>query len=92
MDGTPETITIVYRAVVLNTSDNNRATPLNNAAVWRWDTSRTLAAAAADVNVVEPVMTIVKTASPTTGLDAGDTVTYTIVIANPNQANGAISP
>ncbi len=38
---------------------------------------------AAAITIVEPLLTIAKTANPTT-LDNGDTVTYTVVIANTN--------
>jgi uncharacterized repeat protein (TIGR01451 family)/fimbrial isopeptide formation D2 family protein len=94
-NGTPEKIDITYEAVVLNTGTNIRGQTLQNGAVMYWeDTTPTTfnsnTARADAVTVVEPKMTVTKTASKTTG-DAGDTITFTVDIANPNggQANDA---
>ena len=83
-----ETITIVYRAVVLNVIENQSGTSLNNAAVMSW-TGGSDSAAAANITVVEPDLTITKSylrTNPTpaalTPVDAGDEITYTIVVSN----------
>lgn len=83
-----ETITITYEAVVLNVSGNTRGTELHNSAVLSWTGGTSPAASAADLNVVEPIMTVVKTPTPATG-DAGDEIIYTVTIRNPTNPNGA---
>jgi LPXTG-site transpeptidase (sortase) family protein len=80
-----ETITIRYRAVVLNVVGNQSGTQLNNAATMTWtnaseptDGSQTVSAE--NVTVVEPVVTITKAADALFALDAGDPLEYTFVI------------
>ncbi len=80
-----ETITLTYRAVVLNTVANVRGQTRNNSAAWTTGGS-TVAASAPNVTIVEPTLTVNKTASPTTG-DANDTVTFTITIAHGAASN-----
>lgn len=79
---TPETISIRYIVVALNTSDIVRGNTKRNSAVFSWDngTAQALPAALASVLIQEPSMRIVKTASPTTG-DAADIVTFTMVLS-----------
>ncbi|MFN8483234.1 MAG: isopeptide-forming domain-containing fimbrial protein [Anaerolineae bacterium] len=77
-----ETITIEYPVVVLNVSGNQAGTTLTNSAAMSWTGGSIPAVSAPNVTVIEPKLTIAKTASPTTG-DAGDTITFSIVIANP---------
>ena len=79
---TPETITITYKAVVLNVPTNLRGQPLHNNVLVSW-TGGSASAAAEDVTVVEPAMTMTKTVDKATG-DAGDEFQFTIVIANPS--------
>ena len=98
---TPDTITLVYRAVVLNT--NAATTPFGNQAGITLQNSANLTytgisaavtAQAPVVTIVEPTLTVTKTISSTTsgfaatlaGQDAGNPVYYQVVIAN---ANGA---
>jgi len=76
-----ETITIAFRAVVLNTSGNQQGTSLSNTATFTWDTG-TITTDPATVVVVEPLLDVDKSASSTTG-DAGDLITFTITITNP---------
>jgi uncharacterized repeat protein (TIGR01451 family)/fimbrial isopeptide formation D2 family protein len=80
----PESIIIVYRAVVLNVDGNQQTgTTLNNTAQMAWDGPRSpLSAAADEVTVVEPTLTITKEPLPTSGLDAGDELVYTFTIEN----------
>jgi LPXTG-site transpeptidase (sortase) family protein len=86
-DAVAETITLEYRAVVLNVAGNQTGTQLNNSAQFRWQTSSTIPSASApNVTVIEPVLDVGKTAyvnglTPAVG-DAGDPVEYVITIAH----------
>ena len=87
---TPATITVTYDAVVLDVAGNVRGTTLHNGAAMSWqdagsNTYHSNTAAAPDVTVVEPLMTVTKSASKTTG-DAGDTITFTVTVANPTDS------
>jgi len=85
---TDETFTITIEAVVLNTTGNVRGTTLTNQArtTWNAGADQTANVSSGAVTVIEPTLTVVKTASPTTG-QAGDTITYTIVVENPAGTN-----
>ncbi len=91
-NATPETLTFQYRASVINAAANTRGATLLNAATLAWNDgagSRSVTDAADAVRVVEPRMVLDKTVNPLTG-DAGDTLTYRIVVTNPVAApNGA---
>ncbi len=83
-----ETITIVYRAVVLNISTNQGGTVLNNSAVFSY-TGGSSTDSADNITVVEPNVNLTKTIQRTLPApaaagpyDAGDQVTYTITISN----------
>ncbi|HTX91046.1 MAG TPA: SdrD B-like domain-containing protein, partial [Anaerolineales bacterium] len=86
-NSSPETITVVYRAVVLNTSTNQSGTKLNNSAVFTWTGlgAAPITDATPDVTVVEPVLqttkSVVVNGSGTSG-EAGDPVQYTIVLSH----------
>ncbi len=82
-----ETITMTYRVVVLNVSGNQSGTLLNNSARLSWSNGSSTASAA-NVTVIEPTIQISKSVSPAT-TDAGNTVTYTVVLTNP--ASGSTS-
>jgi fimbrial isopeptide formation D2 family protein/uncharacterized repeat protein (TIGR01451 family) len=73
-----ETLSLTYRAVVLNVSGNQNGTKLNNSAVVSWGGGSLAAVSAPDVTVIEPVLDTAKTAQVgsggTTG-DAGDPIT-----------------
>jgi large repetitive protein len=80
-----ETITITYRAVVLNVIGNQQGTQLNNSANLTWtnatdpvEGSQTVSAE--NVTVVEPDVTIEKDVNDLLTYDAGDPITYTFVI------------
>jgi fimbrial isopeptide formation D2 family protein/uncharacterized repeat protein (TIGR01451 family) len=84
-----ETIVIRFQAYVANTTDNTATAPNNtkvNSFIVEWDGSDPddpLTSNETVVTIVEPVITIEKVASPTSGFDAGDTITYNITVANP---------
>ena len=86
-DAVAETITLEYRAVVLNVAGNQTGTQLNNSAQFRWQTASTIPAASApNVTVIEPVLNVVKTAyvnaiTPAIG-DAGDPLEYVITLGH----------
>lgn len=85
----PDTVTVTYRAVVLNSAGNNRGDQRNNAARWRWSilaADQEVNAAAPNVTILEPTLRIDKTASPTTG-DQGDTITFTLVVSHSGASN-----
>ena len=84
-DSVNETITVVYRAVVLDVVGNQGGTSLSNS-VRLTSTGGNSAAATAAVVVAEPTLDVVKTASPATA-DAGDTVTYTIQVQHLSGSN-----
>ena len=74
-------ITVRYEAVVLNVSTNVAGKTLTNSAKLTWTGHSELAAATSSpVTVIEPKLTIDKASTPTTA-QAGDTVTFTIVVA-----------
>jgi uncharacterized repeat protein (TIGR01451 family)/fimbrial isopeptide formation D2 family protein len=73
-------ITVRYEAVVLNVSSNVAGKTLTNSAKLTWTGHTDLPAAqSAPVTVIEPKLTIAKTASQATA-QAADTITYTIVV------------
>ncbi|OJX45853.1 MAG: hypothetical protein BGO78_11145 [Chloroflexi bacterium 44-23] len=87
-NATPETITIVYRTVVLNVVGNQSGTLLNNSARFSY-TGGSVTDSADNISVVEPNVTLTKTVQRTLPApasagpyDAGDQVTYTITIGN----------
>lgn len=78
-DGTAETITIVYRAVVLNEIANSRGSTLDNEAVLTWSDGM-LAAVGDTITIVEPTLVVDKSnGNPLVG-DAGDTISFTITV------------
>jgi len=90
-DATAETITIVYRARVLNWTDNDRGDSRNNRARWIWDNPNAAGTVyeqdnAPNVTIIEPELQVVKTLSAATG-DAGDTLTVTLDISHTGASN-----
>lgn len=83
----PETITVRYTAIALNSTNTVRGAKRNNAASLQW-TGGSSSASAPDATIVEPGLKLTKTASPTSG-DAGDTITFTLVV---NNAGGSNAP
>jgi len=78
-DLSDNTVVITYTAVVLNVEGNQDGVDLENTATADAD-DLDAASDDATVEVVEPDVEVIKEVSPTGGLDAGDTVTYTITI------------
>jgi uncharacterized repeat protein (TIGR01451 family)/fimbrial isopeptide formation D2 family protein len=74
-------IRLRFEAVVLNVSSNVAGKTLTNSAKLDWiDHTELPAATSSAVTVIEPKLTVAKTASPTTA-QASDTITYTIVVS-----------
>lgn len=85
--GSDQTLTLVYTAVVLDSADNVSGQTLDNSAVWSSD-SGTQSAVTASVNVVEPDLSIVKTANATLiSLGAEFTITLTVQHTAASQTN-----
>ncbi len=80
-----ETITVVYRAVVLNVAGNQSGSSVKNSVKLTY-TGGASKTAAAPVTVVEPNLTVTKTVAPTSA-DAADTVTYSIVVQHSATSN-----
>ncbi len=85
-NGTPETISLLYTARVRNVAGNQgegTGTMLNNSAAFAWEENLTprvtASAAAAEVEVIEPALSVTKLVN-TPAADAGDTMVYTITI------------
>ena len=78
--------TLRYQAVVLNVSSNISNKTLTNSAKLTWTNHTELpAATASPVTVIEPKLKIDKTVDKTTA-QAGDTVTFTIVLSHTSQS------
>jgi len=84
-----ETLVVTYRAVVLNSTNNNRGNQRNNAVEWRWQDDfgpQAVQDSAPNVQLVEPTLVVFKEASPVTG-QAGDTITFTIEVRQAGVSN-----
>ena len=84
-NATAETLTLTYTVVVINGGSNDRGDQRNNNAVWTWS-GGSVTAAAPNVRIVEPTLTVSKVALPTEG-DAGDLITFTITLAHTGASN-----
>jgi uncharacterized repeat protein (TIGR01451 family)/fimbrial isopeptide formation D2 family protein len=81
-----ETIVVSYRAIVLNTTGNNRGTVLDNDVEFLWGTGQTVSATAADLTIVEPGLQITKSLTPAS-VQAGQTITVVLDIAHAAGSN-----
>jgi LPXTG-site transpeptidase (sortase) family protein len=79
------TLHIRYWAIVLDMAGNVRGTTLNNNAQWTWD-GGTVSAQAGPVTVLEPTLTLTKTASKIVP-SKGKVVTYTLTIDHAATSN-----
>jgi fimbrial isopeptide formation D2 family protein/uncharacterized repeat protein (TIGR01451 family) len=84
-DNTLEKITITYRAVVLNSMDNDRGDVRDNNVTVKADVG-TFVKDGPDLVIVEPELRITKEASPITG-DAGDSIEFTLTIEHTGASN-----
>ncbi|MBX7070935.1 MAG: DUF11 domain-containing protein [Microthrixaceae bacterium] len=80
-DATPEYVTVTLTAVVLNVAGNQNATSLVNSASLTSSGHSSAVVGSTPVTVREPVLQVTKTAAPNP-TDAGNTVTYTVVVAH----------
>ncbi|MDO9084700.1 MAG: sortase [Anaerolineaceae bacterium] len=80
-----DTITFVYRAIVINSLGNNPGTNLNNDVTLAWD-GGSASDSADNVSIVEPFLQVNKTANPATGVDAGDTITFNVAVSHTGQS------
>lgn len=89
-DGVAETLTIVYRAQVINWSSNTRGAARNNRARFNYDVpgsgSTFVQDSAANVTIIESELQVVTTLSPAAG-DAADVVTVTMDISHTGSSN-----
>ncbi|QGJ68431.1 Hypothetical protein PBC10988_0900 [Planctomycetales bacterium 10988] len=89
-NGVAETITIVYRAVVVNSSATNVGNNKNNDVDIRYDnadgTTLTDSDQAATVRILEPLLSVDKVVDQTTG-DSGNQIVYTITVTNQGGGN-----
>jgi LPXTG-site transpeptidase (sortase) family protein len=80
--GEDRTIVVEYLVVVLDIPENvDGVTGLNNAVTWSWDGISRLPASAVPVEIVEPDLSIVKTANPTTAV-YGTPINFTLEVAH----------
>jgi fimbrial isopeptide formation D2 family protein/uncharacterized repeat protein (TIGR01451 family) len=77
-----ETVTIRYRAVILNTLANDAADVLDNQGGFTWGTTGTLSVDGPDLTLVEPQLSIVVSDGSPATADAGDTITFTINVGH----------
>ncbi|MDX9851906.1 MAG: isopeptide-forming domain-containing fimbrial protein, partial [Anaerolineaceae bacterium] len=80
-----DTVTIIYRAIVTNSAGNNPGVNLNNTVTLTWDGGIDTANAE-NVSIVEPFLQTNKTASPITLVDAGDTITFSVIVSHTGQS------
>ncbi|WP_226668707.1 isopeptide-forming domain-containing fimbrial protein [Microbulbifer aggregans] len=83
-DNVPDLITIVYTVRVTNVESNQAGTELINNAQFITDNGTS--EASTTVTVIEPALTIDKSANITEG-DNGDDVSYTITVTNPDDGS-----
>ncbi|NDG74139.1 MAG: isopeptide-forming domain-containing fimbrial protein [Synechococcaceae bacterium WB8_1B_136] len=75
-----DTIALEFNALVTNSSGNTNGTTRKNTATVSF-TGGT-ASGSADVKISEPAITISKAVSPSSNVQAGDTLTYTVTVSN----------
>lgn len=72
-------IVIRYRAIVLDVIENQSGVQMNNSATWTW-TGGSFTTSTPNVEIVEPDLTLDKSASATTNVPIGTTITFTLVV------------
>ena len=88
-NGNSEFVVLEYNALVMNVPGNVDGTPLNNLYQEWLNGVLNSTSSTASVNVVESHITLTKTNSAISAVDAGDTITYTITIANNSASSHA---
>ncbi|MCA9185474.1 MAG: isopeptide-forming domain-containing fimbrial protein [Planctomycetales bacterium] len=89
-NATPETITLTYVVAVMNTADNSSHGALigdlkGNSAIFGWNRGgvtpdSTPPSSSANVEIIEPALQATKTLTSSTPADAGDTVTWVVLV------------
>ncbi|MEM6793156.1 MAG: isopeptide-forming domain-containing fimbrial protein, partial [Acidobacteriota bacterium] len=89
-DAGNQTLTVVYRAAVLNSTNNNRNDRRNNRADWRYDRAgggtQQVRVSAPNVRIREAEIAAFKEITPDVG-DAGDTLRVTVEIGHTGASN-----
>ncbi|MBN8580749.1 MAG: sortase [Anaerolineae bacterium] len=73
------TIRIQYRAIVLDVVENQQGVTLNNSVTWAF-TGGSFTASAPDVNIIEPDLSIDKSATPNAGVAIGTPIQFSLTI------------
>lgn len=81
-DANLEYIVLEFNAVVVNQLTNQATTVLTNTVTTRSNTTALQTSSGVDVTVVEPTLTVNKSASATPPVDAGGIIDYTITLTN----------
>jgi len=79
------TIVVQYRAIVLDVIENQAGGTLHNNVTWAW-TGGSTTASAPDVRILEPELSIDKTAIPASNVTIGTPVQFTLTIAHTAQS------
>jgi LPXTG-site transpeptidase (sortase) family protein len=82
--GSDQTLVITYRAVVLDSAGNVSGVDLENSAVWAWSGGGSLGPVSTSVNILEPDLSITKTASASL-VSVGSEITITLRIQHTAQ-------
>jgi large repetitive protein len=83
--GSDQTLVITYRTVVLDSAANVSGVDLENSAVWAWSGAGSLGPASTSVNILEPDLSITKTASASL-VSVGSEITITLRIQHTAQS------
>jgi LPXTG-site transpeptidase (sortase) family protein len=83
--GSDQTLVITYRTVVLDSAGNVSGVDLENSAVWAWSGAGSLGPASTSVNILEPDLSITKTASASL-VSVGSEITITLRIQHTAQS------
>ena len=79
---TTENIRIRYRAVVLNSVDNDRGDVLDNTGTLTWATGSSSVGDGPDLEIVEPELQVAVSQASRGPVDAGDTVDWTVTFSH----------
>lgn len=83
---TPSTLLVRYRAIVLDVIENQDGGVLNNSVTWAW-TGGSFTTSAPNVQILEPKLTIDKTATPSSNVLVGSTIQFTLSIEHTLQSS-----